>query len=309
VRLGISTAARILLFSDSNMRIEGGFREIVATGQWGLRAEIKHRVWHAFWASILTGLKEEGALELLDHSKVRLYCAQPRIRATYKALAGAVPCHACALGMPPPCRVMHVRCARPRRAGSCMCVVLAPAVPGHACALCSRDADLEGTVLRDVWLSMAAQGLSILVLIADQGAALLHACIAHCRLVQRRKDAGLKTRAVRRAPTCGQRLRQLCDSTLMYAPEMWMAFCGEWAACDCRRSSGEGRATRAACARTCWCGGRDGAPLMGGDSETPSRRRLCGGCCGGCGGGGVSTLEIDAAPPCCRCQCDCGLCC
>jgi hypothetical protein len=48
-------------FSNAVLHQEGGFREIVASGMWDLRAEVKRRVWHAFWAGVLTtGLGEDA---------------------------------------------------------------------------------------------------------------------------------------------------------------------------------------------------------------------------------------------------------
>jgi hypothetical protein len=153
-------------------------------------------------------------------------------------------------------------------------LILAP-IPGCAFGSEWQDADLEGAVLRDVWLSMAAQLLSVVLILLDQGVALLHACVAHCRVLGRR-DAIAKRSSGSRWGGAGA--PSLFDSTLLYAPEMWYRACGTCCEVDCRSSTGAGRACRAA-----WCPAR-------------CRRRSR-------TGGGV---EVDCGPPCCACWCDTG---
>lgn len=73
IRLRLSAASRMLLFSDSAMHRQGNFMEIVATGGWDAAAEVRFRVWQSFWASLFTGMADEGAAVLKDGTKVRWY--------------------------------------------------------------------------------------------------------------------------------------------------------------------------------------------------------------------------------------------
>jgi len=139
---------------------------------------------------------------------------------------------------------------------------------------------------------MAAQLLSVFLILLDQGVALLHACVAHCRVLGRRDDLAKRTSGSRWGAGAS-----LFDSTLLYAPEMWYRVCGVCCAVDCRSSTGTGRACRATWCPACCLRRR------GGYATAPEED-------GRGGRGGTSDdggLEVDCGPPCCGCWCDTGV--
>jgi hypothetical protein len=108
-------------------------------------------------------------------------------------------------------------------------LILRP-IPGCAFGSEWQDEDFEGAALRSVWLSMAAQVLAMVVLIVDQGLALIQACFTRCNVVARAHRHKMEPSP---APNTGRKCGQcpdlfpqswhaVLDTRAIFIPDVWL---------------------------------------------------------------------------------------